>query len=70
MQRKYDGRIKELNLDDLQKYSVENGKGSCRIQCPVCDEFIAVFYGNYSKHRTNPYWLFNNIARHLDRHFK
>lgn len=66
LQRKFDGRIPDLNVDDLVDYSVESGKGSCRIKCPICDKLIKVNYGGSS----HSHWILSHVARHIDRHFQ
>lgn len=69
LQRKFDGRITELNIDDLQNYTVENGEGSCQIKCPVCDKLIKVSYRKYeSLGGKNSYWILSDVARHINRH--
>lgn len=72
LQRKFDGRIKHrFNIDDLQMYSVENGKGSCRIKCPICDKLIKLHYVNHERSgKLCSSWALGDVARHLNLHFK
>lgn len=67
LNRKFDGSIKELKIDDLLNYSVENGKGTCQVKCPICDKPIKVHYGG---RRFSSYWILGDVAKHLNRHFK
>lgn len=81
LKHKYNGRITELNIDDLQNYSVENGEGSCQVKCPICDKLIKIPYkkhvkeerihiGHLAEGRCNPYWMSSEIAKHINRHFE
>lgn len=69
IQRKFDGRVKELSIDNLQNYTVQNGKGSCHVKCPICDKLIKVQYGKYhGQGSCNPHWVLSHVTRHLNTH--
>lgn len=63
LKQEFDGRLEELQIDDLHHYSVQNGQGSCHVKCPICEKLTKVPYRKYGNKRS--YWISSEVAKHL-----